>query len=694
MFERGAPRAVPARRILSAFLTVLLLPPGLSGQGEGGEAGGEAAVWNGERALALAARAAAARRHAFADSSLRRFEARAEGHVYFLADFAGERQLVRADQVALEILWQAPDRALQTIVGRRHEKRLPTAIRYHIDHLSVVLENYGERIRLGEGEEVRDVLHPAASRGLEFYDYRLVDSLEIRVPGKETRVYRLRVRPRDPSTPGIVGTLYVDRASGAIARMTFTFTAAAYRDPNLDYIGVDLTSGLWEGRYWLPAEQEVEIRRQVSWLDFPVGGVIRTRFRVEEYRINGPDRFRLAPGSRVTALPPTALERYDGWDSSLWAGPLPSGARSERGLAAVRATARRMVDPGRLAAGGAARLRLPGASGLLRARRAEGLLVGGGGRFAPGPRDELDLWIGWPFAREELEAEAGWTRQLGPVRLRAGGFVNRLSDIGPFGAAAGALATLAFTLDGEDYSDPFFEDGGELEASFGTERRAAVGLRVAEQRSAALAATPLNEADARPVRPIGAGTMVEATGRLRMPLGRALGAGWRLDLGGRAGLDGPGDFGFTRIRFGLEGAGGGGEAPWAWGLRIRGGLAGGELPPQRVFLLGGRGTVPGYPFRGWGGERAIVADVEVSRRLAAPWISGRLLAAAGWAELGRTSVEAAGRLGVGGTDGLRPALGAGIGIFYDLVRVELVRGLDGGEWQVLLSLDRALWPVL
>ncbi len=222
---------------------------------------GPSEAWNAPVAHAIAARAIEARAHVYADTSLRAFEATAQGHVYFLAGFQGEREVVRADQIALDVRWQAPNRALQTIVGRRHEIRLPTNIRYHIDHLSLVLDNFGDRIQLGDGDEVWNVLHPAAPGAPEFYDYRLADSLEIRIRDRAVRVFELELRPRDAADPGAVGSMFVDRESGAIARLRVTFTAAAYRDPDLVRIVLDLRSALWEGRYWLPAEQDLEITR-------------------------------------------------------------------------------------------------------------------------------------------------------------------------------------------------------------------------------------------------------------------------------------------------------------------------------------------------------------------------------------------------------------------------------------------------
>ncbi len=350
--------------------------------------------WNGPRSVEIATRAVEARAHAYADSSLRDFEAAAEGQVYFVGEFGDERELVRADQISIELRWQAPDRALQTIVGRRHERRFPTRIQYHIDHLSVVLDNFGDRIRLGEGDEVRNVLHPAGAGALDFYDYRLVDSLEIRIRDHTARVYRLEVRPSDADRPGVVGTLYVERGSGAIVRMTVTFTGAAYRDPSLEYINLDLRSALWEGRYWLPAEQEIEIRRQLSWLSYPIGGVIRTRFRILDYRINGGPSYSLGRGERVASLPQATLERYSEWREPLYGEGLAASERSDEALARLRRRASTLVRPADLLGTSKLQLYLPDASSALRARRAEGVLLGGGGSYRLDEWSELRVWVG------------------------------------------------------------------------------------------------------------------------------------------------------------------------------------------------------------------------------------------------------------------------------------------------------------
>jgi hypothetical protein len=43
------------------------------------------------------------------------------------------------------------------------------------------------------------------------------------------------------------------------------------------------------------------------------------------------------------------------------------------------------------------------------------------------------------------------------------------------------------------------------------------------------------------------------------------------------------------------------------------------------------------------------------------------------------------------TDGLRLSAGVGAGVFFDMLRLDVVRG---DEWQLLLSLNPDLWSML
>src|SRR5688572_23871887 len=163
--------------LLTSHFSLLTIPP-LHGQS-----------WNTAETLTLVHRAIDRRLVVQADSGLTSYRTRAHGFVFFLAQ-VGEGlteppRLVKADELDVEVYWRAPDRSKQVILGWRDGAFLPTDISYHRDHLGIVTNNFGNIIRIGEGDEVRDAVHPLSPAGAMLYDYALTDSLAIRtVKGK------------------------------------------------------------------------------------------------------------------------------------------------------------------------------------------------------------------------------------------------------------------------------------------------------------------------------------------------------------------------------------------------------------------------------------------------------------------------------------------------------------------------------
>lgn len=669
---------------------------------------GEEGAWNGPRARELVLSVAEARRrHPYGDTTLRAFRARAEGHTYFLFDPgpaasllgapAGPR-LVRADQLALRIAWRAPGRWRQTVVGRRSERLLPTRIRYHDDHLQVLLEHFGGTISMGRGTELRDVPHPAAPGALSVYEYRLVDSLEVRLAGDRRRLFRLQVRPRDPDRPAVVGDLFVDGTRPAVARLSVTFTSAAYRDPQLEHISVDLESGLIGGRYWLPVRQSTEIHRQATWLDVPAGGTIRTRYRITDYRLNPEDPVRVGPGERLVSLPDSAMADFDGWRTGLMAGPTPGGAdtlAADVDLEEVRARARRIVGGRTLSGIAPSRLYLPDASHALRVRRGEGVLAGAGVRHRAGGW-EASAWAGYAFGAERPEARlaAGAAGRTGPALTAC---LDCLADVGPFAASSGLGASLSALLGGDDYRDPYVRTAvrGAWRFPVGGGGTLRVGAGWERHESAAPAPGPQSGPDARPVRPVNAGEAATLDVGLSAPLGRALGARWHLRGTAEAASGAIGDFGYSRALVRLRGrspppAG----APLSWRVRLAAAAAGGRLPAQRLPLLGGRGTVPGHAFRPWGGDRLLLGELSAAADVLDPWVRARARLSAGWTRVAGPGAAAAERLGVRATGGVRPSAGVGVGLLWDALRLHVDRGLRGGRWALNLSVDPEFWPIL
>ena len=176
--------------------------------------------WNSERTMELVNRAIRRRLEARSDSGLRDYYTRAHGFVFFLGqlgDLTEPPRLVKSDQLELEVYWKAPNRTRQIIIGWRDRADLPTDIRYHRDHLGIVTNNFGDRIGIGEGDEISDVPHPLSLSGPDLYDYALSDSLTVRLANQSVRVYEVDTRPKDFEAARVIGKLYVQKwaANGA-----------------------------------------------------------------------------------------------------------------------------------------------------------------------------------------------------------------------------------------------------------------------------------------------------------------------------------------------------------------------------------------------------------------------------------------------------------------------------------------------
>ena len=132
------------------------------------------------------------------------------------------------------------------------------------------------------------------------------------------------------------------------------------------------------------------------------------------------------------------------------------------------------------------------------------------------------------------------------------------------------------------------------------------------------------------------------------------------------------------------------------GIQLPGGTLE-HVPAQRLFLIGGPGTLPGYDIRSFAGDRFGLASAELTRDVFAPWVRGRLTAAAGWTAFGSSSLPAGWDVGypTSATGGVKSSVGAGVGLFWDIIRLDLARGLNsGGRWQLVLSVTPTLWDFM
>ncbi len=644
-------------------------------------------TWNDLRSIELI-NAAIEARQAGRYSDVDRFAAYAEGQVHYLAEYGDDAgdQVVRSDRIALELQWQRGVGSLQTIVGRRYVSWIPTRIKYHIDHLSLVVDNFGDRIRIGDGDEVRDVLNPVATGAPAIYDYRLVDSLSMLIGGKYTELFRVEVRPRSLDSAAVVGTLDIERTSFAVARLAVTFTPISYVDPTVRSVSVDLQNALVENRVWLPAVQHVEVRRQIRFLDMPFGGTIRTGYRVLSWDLDPPDDVPIPFGNRVRSVNDRDLKRYMGWRTDEPDGA-PQLVHADSALfERIRSDAIRVVRGRYL--GGTSRLRLsiPTISSLVRVRRAEGLYMGSGARYDLNGHWFVAAEGGYAFGPETGEGSGLVSGRFGQFRLGFEGFVDQPADIGPWSAASGLIATGSALIRGEDFVDPFFETGGrawvQYPVSGGTVR---LTVSTAEQEAATLELNPLGDTRPRPLAQIQEGrdtrASIDWTRDLEPLAGSNLSTEVNIDLAAT------GDFSYTRWVAEFSAIPTEPDSDWGWEGRGGFGLVTGDAPPQRLLLIGGRRTLPGFEFRSFAGKTAAFAQVALSRAVAYPWLRLRLLGAVGWTLLDEDDGSFRGYQLVD-SDGVQGSIGGGVSIAYDLIRIETARGIgDQGVWEWMLSVN-------
>jgi hypothetical protein len=666
--------------------------------------------WNDARTRDLVTRATQRRAALFADSGLADYTANARGYLTFLAQlgegFLLPPKVIKADELSLEVHWRAPNFSKQWIVGRRDTLLLPTDIQYHRDHLGIVQNNFPDIIRLGDGDEVQDVPHPLSPSGLVAYDFAISDSLRLEIPGKAFDVYEVKVRPRDQTAAAAVGALYISREDAQVVRMAFSFTRAALKDEQLEDVSVILENSLIEQRFWLPRRQEIEIRRSGSWMDFPARGIIRGRWEIRDYVVNTGDTLTArAPGPEIVLAPAPRRARHT-WPAESIVEQLPNDVRLATGddVRRVQEEARSLVRQQMLTRRRGVLPAARGFSDVVRVTRAEGLSAGAGlqTRFGSGWSMALSGRFGFADRESKGRVTVGWERGDGlTIGVRAFREYRDAGDEPEMSRVASSIAAQEF---GADYSDPYDVRG--LGVTLRSPRGAAARWRFDAgyewQRPVSITATPsfgrfeplLNVrrgwgprialAVERPRIANPEGTEWEAHAEIR--LARVLGD--------------------TVARY-IRQSGAAAIYPrWDRNLTIRfayGSVRGpGPEPVYDRFLLGGPVSLPGYAFHQFASEG--FASLRVERRFAAPFPAiplgrwGRVPGSVtlspfvGGAFLGDVSSPRG--ADPGPPWGNYPFLGVAVLPFFELVRIDVARGLRDGRWLVTADVSRDFWPIM
>jgi hypothetical protein len=331
-------------------------------------------------------------------------------------------------------------------------------------------------------------------------------------------------------------------------------------------------------------------------------------------------------------------------------------------------------------------------SDLLHVNRVEGLTPGLGViRRVGGGVMELGLWAGYGLSDSQFKGRGTLDLEVGALTI---GFRARreVRDIGDEPVISGIVNSFLAQELGYDFGDYVL-----LEQALGSVRTGSLGGRllfsagVEQARDVAVSARPATGAF-RPNPRLGgpryAVARIELSRRLSR-FGVALSAEGGVARGGTryVRVRGAGDWTarLGRMELGLSG--------WAgWGSR--------DLPLHRPFVLGGRGTLMGEPFRAWGGRHAALGRLDL--RLPLPFVAvplgsfgstgnrvfGGPFVAAGW-----TGGPIPGAPWIP-SQRARAVAGAQLDFFHRMLRAELGVGLRDGKLGLSVDIRRDLWSIL
>jgi hypothetical protein len=698
-------------------------------------------TWGDSTAVLLVAHASARRQRQLADSTLRDYSASARGFLAFLAQFGDgfvdAPRVVQSEQLALRLAWWQPGRSAQQLVGRRDTSLLPSDVGYYRDRYGVVLDNLPDRIRLGDGYDVADVPHPLASGADTLYEYRIGEEFRMRLPDREVPVSEVQFRPRNATAPRAIGSVYLDRESHAVVRLSMTFTRAAILDRRIETLVITLENSLVVGRYWLPRRQEVEVARRSTWLDVPARGIVRGHWDISNYRVNEGVEAGMESLPSWSSVSRSALRSYS-FDGEVVDAlpPHMQVARPEevrdaqlRAEAAVRAAA--LGRPLTVAAAGR------GISDVIRHNRAEGLAVGVGlsrrwsnaigvhSRVRYGVEDRQ--WKG----RVSIEKRP----PLGGAPLLAL-FAERQYRMLGVEERSGVVNSLASVLFGSDYQSPVDVRAIGLHGAFGRGQRWEVRVAWEQEDSVPLTARPLSGRYGATLPATALhGVRMEASRRHSFGEPNASHGNWTVRVIGHIAertmhaldVQDAADLAFTNsaslqadLPAQLQAVRLETMARRVWvrenerqlvltghaGITVGSGVRQ-QLPAQWLQFAGGTVSGPGYGFHAFAG--AFVAHGRAEWRVPVPFVAVPLgkygetprratLAPYVHAVLvggsARDHASAYARPITAAVDGVYPTIGISTVLFYDLLRVDVARGLRDGRWRFGLDVDRSFWGIL
>jgi hypothetical protein len=284
----------------------------------------------------------ARQRHSSPDTTLADYTSRQNTLVSlsFITDRLAPPKLIVASELASAVAWQR-DAGLQVkMLGQRYVTSFAREVEAGLDFGRpwFVATAPGDSLRLLGGIDIpnRAAVHPFASGAERYYTYEIGDTVTLYVADRQVDLVEVAVTPTRGDEALVVGSLWVDAATGDVGAMQIRFVGMPLWDAEDESeakwanrilsVTASMQQGLWEQRYWLPYRQEVELMVRIPFIgNFAVPVIFRNEF----------DRYEVNTGQPIAWISPDSLR--SGVDSSstfdegatLWLGERRRVERAE-----------------------------------------------------------------------------------------------------------------------------------------------------------------------------------------------------------------------------------------------------------------------------------------------------------------------------------------------------------------------------
>jgi hypothetical protein len=255
----------------------------------------------------------ARRRHNETDSTLLNYRSRLVTLVSaaLSTDPLAPPKLLVASELASSVTWDRDGGLQVKMLGQRYVTSFGPEAEATLDFSRpwFVATAPGDSLRLLGGIDIpeRAAVHPFSQGADRYYEYEVGDTVTLYVADRQVELVEVRVTPTRGDESLVVGSVWVDGATGDVGAMQIRFVGRRlWGDDEEDAewanrilsVSATLQQGLWEQRYWLPHHQEVELMVRIPFignLSLPI--IFRNEF----------DRYDVNTGESIVWLSPDSM---------------------------------------------------------------------------------------------------------------------------------------------------------------------------------------------------------------------------------------------------------------------------------------------------------------------------------------------------------------------------------------------------